>query len=295
MFVSEMISAAVGCAQNFREVLDTADDEADGEVGRTTVRLYANVALGATTHPCRVHQDFQCILHVREKDLAQLPPALLSRFSKYRLQVTEVAQRVMSCHVADPKATLHLYERCQDFLQHFKPQFLCGAGTDDGESLLASLFLSLLRPSEADGPMVLHHGLPKETFEYLENTSLLPVDCSDQDRHKVLLIRAVQVHLLQLCTPEHLLLRLAIFPDYALMARIYFQVTGAVCNVMRGTSSETQANTISVRVSGPRAHEPAALRRACQRSTGRKGEPEAHPVYAVKPRGLSSQVPTGLH
>ena len=53
-----------------------------------TQLLYSNVAIGAATHQCRVHKDFQCIVHMRKKDFLCAPAPFLSRFEKFNLSVT---------------------------------------------------------------------------------------------------------------------------------------------------------------------------------------------------------------
>ena len=51
----------------------------------TGPRYYANIAIGAHIKPCRVHKDFECIVVVKESDLANVPQPFLNRFEKYRL------------------------------------------------------------------------------------------------------------------------------------------------------------------------------------------------------------------
>ena len=66
--------------QNFREI-ETA-------VG---VSLYANIAVGGVSHRSPVDASFNCIVHVRESQLADTPAPFLNRFEKYRLDVRRPA------------------------------------------------------------------------------------------------------------------------------------------------------------------------------------------------------------
>ena len=49
--------------------------------------LYANIAVGGISRRCRVHPSFQCIVHVRNSELPNLPAPFLNRFKKYTLKV----------------------------------------------------------------------------------------------------------------------------------------------------------------------------------------------------------------
>jgi hemicentin len=46
-------------------------------------RYYANIAIGAHLKPCRVHQDFQCVIVIRKSEIKNTPAPFLNRFEKY--------------------------------------------------------------------------------------------------------------------------------------------------------------------------------------------------------------------
>lgn len=64
----------------------------------TGPRYYANIAIGAHIKPCRVHQDFECLVVVKESDLdnMNIPQPFLNRFEKYRLSHEIVLEATLS-------------------------------------------------------------------------------------------------------------------------------------------------------------------------------------------------------
>ena len=65
----------------------------------TGPRYYANIAIGAHIKPCRVHKSFECLVVVKESDLAAqvIPQPFLNRFEKYHLSHEIVLQATLSC------------------------------------------------------------------------------------------------------------------------------------------------------------------------------------------------------
>ena len=47
--------------------------------------VYATIAIGELTYPCRVDPNFKCVVLIQERELASTPSPFLSRFSKFRL------------------------------------------------------------------------------------------------------------------------------------------------------------------------------------------------------------------
>jgi len=54
------------------------------------VCLYANIAVGGMSRRSRVLSNFECVVHVRESNLADTPSPFLNRFEKYRLTLADV-------------------------------------------------------------------------------------------------------------------------------------------------------------------------------------------------------------
>ena len=65
--------------QHFRKIkVGTQEEE-------KKTHFFANVAIGSHSKPCRVNHNFQCLVVIKESELALTPAPFLNRFEKYRL------------------------------------------------------------------------------------------------------------------------------------------------------------------------------------------------------------------
>jgi len=72
--------------QHFRRI----DDPEDGP------RYFANIAIGAHSKPSRVHQNFQCIVVVKESEIPFTPAPFLNRFEKYSISHRNLLELVLN-------------------------------------------------------------------------------------------------------------------------------------------------------------------------------------------------------
>ena len=90
--------------QHFRKI------PVKGEGGKRT-HFYANVAIGSHSKPCRVHPKFQCIVVIKESDLATTPAPFLNRFEKYRLSPKMMLEAALDNLPRGLRAVVHRAER----------------------------------------------------------------------------------------------------------------------------------------------------------------------------------------
>ena len=60
-------------------------------------RYYANIAIGAHLKPCRVHEDFQCVIVVQQSEVAGTPAPFLNRFEKYCISHEMLLETALAC------------------------------------------------------------------------------------------------------------------------------------------------------------------------------------------------------
>eukprot|EP01043_Picozoa_sp_COSAG02_P017655 COSAG02_NODE_804_length_16991_cov_2.687840_5_plen_2135_part_01 len=164
--------------------------------------LYSNVAVGAASHMCRVDKNFQCVVHMREKELSSKPAPFLSRFEKYRLSISDFmqAQRAeISGIVADRSAALwdYVYARAQSFVEHIERKHFLGFG----DSTLASLFMSHVR-READGQLSFCPFSRWTEGCRADIKSAVQASQSEDETQAFIYIQALCARLLQLVPPE---------------------------------------------------------------------------------------------
>eukprot|EP00698_Gefionella_okellyi_P000162 TRINITY_DN10146_c0_g1_i2.p1 TRINITY_DN10146_c0_g1~~TRINITY_DN10146_c0_g1_i2.p1 ORF type:complete len:5535 (-),score=1671.40 TRINITY_DN10146_c0_g1_i2:10-15267(-) len=169
--------------QNFRVMTDSNGDK----------QLFSNVAIGPVTYGCRVHPQFQCIVHMPLRELAEAEAPLLSRFEKYLLSLDDVYSQQLSLFPKDDQAVIQqTYQRCQSFVETVKPERLYGYSL---QNTLPSLFLSHMQIPASGGAPVFARYQDQATRDLIENS---------QPTQLQAMIRAVTSHLLQLCPPEAL-------------------------------------------------------------------------------------------
>ncbi len=104
---------------------------------------YANVALGSYSHPCPVHPNFQCIVHLRASLVDSTPMPFLNRFEKFSISVCDIFNEALkTCRVAEQSHMRLVYSRCISFVEHMGlNNFLGCLGP---EQTVCSLLLSSL-------------------------------------------------------------------------------------------------------------------------------------------------------
>ena len=60
-------------------------------------QFYANVAIGSYVKPCQVHPNFQCVVIIKESDVAHTPAPFLNRFEKYSLSHSLLLTDLLEC------------------------------------------------------------------------------------------------------------------------------------------------------------------------------------------------------
>ena len=72
--------------QNYKEINDV----------KTGVRYYANIAIGSHTKPCRIHPDFQCIVHMHKSEISSTPAPFLNRFEKFLITQEDIKKATIN-------------------------------------------------------------------------------------------------------------------------------------------------------------------------------------------------------
>ncbi|KAI6653727.1 hypothetical protein LOD99_3231 [Oopsacas minuta] len=125
--------------QNYKEINDV----------KTGVRYYANIAIGSHTKPCRIHPDFQCIVHMHKSEIATAPAPFLNRFEKFLITQEDIKKATLD---AIPKSMNKLVncaiEKIQQFLSNLAPKNFYSKIQDTVNSLL----IELLPPPPRDNP-----------------------------------------------------------------------------------------------------------------------------------------------
>ena len=78
--------------QHFRKI------KVGTQKGEKQTHFFANVAIGSHSKPCRVNHEFQCIVIIKDSELAVTPAPFLNRFEKYKLSTSCFIEASL-CHL----------------------------------------------------------------------------------------------------------------------------------------------------------------------------------------------------
>ncbi|CAF0904066.1 unnamed protein product [Adineta ricciae] len=110
-------------------------------------KIFSKVAIGPKTIDVAVHEDFQCIIHIKRSELKDIPAPFLSRFQKYSLSVSDFYRIRLEKLPREEQLLLRSIEdKVQSFVQHFGRQYFYGMN----DSTLHSCLLSLIQTNEND-------------------------------------------------------------------------------------------------------------------------------------------------
>ena len=167
-------------------------------------KIFSKVAIGPKTIDVVVHEDFQCIVHIKRSELKDIPAPFLSRFQKYSLSVNDF-YRIHAQKLPPNEQIIlrNIEEKAQSFIQHFGRQYFYGLN----ESTLYSCLLSLIKINDHD-----EHSLLNVHQFYTQFTQKLKsfIEQNPADTQQCLL-RLVLSKLIQLVSPESIILKLPTF------------------------------------------------------------------------------------
>jgi hypothetical protein len=164
-----------------------------------TFTYFANVAIGSYSRPCKVHPNFQCIVHLPASELEHTPLPFLNRFEKYLINVDDILEHKMSEQKHSPGSRMILRkvrEKCTQFADFVG----CDSfyGNDPSNASVSSALLAAL-----DAQQFIEWDESKGEVGY------------SKAEHWRSLIQIVISRLLQVAIPERVFLkRTALQPNY---------------------------------------------------------------------------------
>jgi hypothetical protein len=171
-----------------------------------TRKIFSKVAIGPKTVDVVVHEDFQCIVHVKRSEFERIPPPFLSRFQKYSLSTIDF-YRIQCKYLSEKEQTImkNVEEKAQTFIQHFERQYFYGLNEDT----LYSCLLSLIKIDENQQRYLVNI---QQHYTQLTIKSRPFIEQNPTDIQQCLL-RSVLSKLIQLVSPESIILKLPTFEN----------------------------------------------------------------------------------
>ncbi|CAF4215359.1 unnamed protein product, partial [Rotaria sp. Silwood2] len=171
-----------------------------------TRKIFSKVAIGSKTVDVVVHEEFQCIVHIPRNEFKDLPSPFPSRFQKYSWSISDF-YRIQFEHLTANEQTIikNVEKKAQTFIEHFGSQYFYGLN----ENTLYSCLLSLITTNGNEHYSLLNvHQL--YTQMTIKSKSFIEQNSSNIQQ---CLLRSLLSKLMQLVSPESVILKLSTFED----------------------------------------------------------------------------------
>ncbi|CAF2108222.1 unnamed protein product [Rotaria magnacalcarata] len=181
-------------------------------------KIFSKVAIGPKTIDVAVHEDFQCIVHVKRSEFKDIPAPFLSRFQKYSLSVNDFYRiRLHKLPGNEQVIVRNVEEKVLSFIEHFGRQYFYGIN----KSTLYSCLLSLIKVNENE-----EHSLLNVNQHYTQLTFKLKSFIEQNPTNiQQCLVRLILSRLIQLVSPESIIVKLSAFEEKVeqWLCNLYFQ------------------------------------------------------------------------
>jgi len=183
-----------------------------------TRKIFSKVAIGPKTMDVVVHEDFQCIVHIKRNEFNDIPAPFLSRFQKYSLSVTDFYNIELQQLPDNERSMMKDIEvKGQSFIDHFGKQYFYGLN----DSTLYSCLLTLIKKDENQQYYLsnIHRNYTQLT---IKSKSFIEQDSTDI---RQCLLYSIISKLIQLVSPESMIYKLRTFDEKftPLLCNNYFQ------------------------------------------------------------------------
>ncbi|CAF1578446.1 unnamed protein product [Rotaria magnacalcarata] len=183
-----------------------------------TRKIFSKVSIGAKTVDVIVHEDFQCIVHIKRNELATISAPFLSRFQKYSLSISDFYRiRLQKLPKAEQEVLKNVEKETQSFIEHFGRQYFYGLN----DNTLYSCLLSLIE-TKRNGDYSLFNISHHYTQLTIRSKSFISPNLSNIQQS---LFRIVISRLIQIASPESIILKLRTFENTFAqgLSNVYFQ------------------------------------------------------------------------
>ena len=169
-------------------------------------KIFSKVAIGPKTIDVVVHEEFQCIVHVKRSEFKDIPAPFLSRFQKYSLSVADFYSiQLRELPIDEQQMMKEVERKAQSFIEHFGKEYLYGLN----DNTLYSCLLSLIKRNAHDEYYL---SSMHENYTQLTIKSKPFIEQNPTDKQQCLLF-GLLAKLWQLASPESIIYKLPTFDE----------------------------------------------------------------------------------
>lgn len=163
-------------------------------------KIFSKVAIGPKTIDVVVHEDFQCIVHVKRSEFDEIPAPFLSRFQKYSVSTSDFySTQLMKISNNHQRLLKTVQDKARKFIEHFGKEYFYGFN----DETLSSCLLSLIKEIDENDCSLINLD---ENYNQLMINSKQFVDYRPDDEECRYLSFVIS-KLLQITSPEALIFR----------------------------------------------------------------------------------------
>jgi hypothetical protein len=171
-----------------------------------TRKIFSKVAIGPKTIDVVVHEDFQCIVHIKRSEFKDIPAPFLSRFQKYALSVTDFYSIYLKQLPKNEQSLMKsVEEKLLSFIQHFGQQYFYGLNA----STIYSCLFTLIQKDE-NGQYYLSNVHRNYSQLTIKSQSFIEHNSADIGQ---CILHSLVTKLLQLVSPEAMIYKLRTFEE----------------------------------------------------------------------------------
>ncbi|CAM4874703.1 unnamed protein product [Rotaria socialis] len=182
-------------------------------------KIFSKVAIGPKTIDVVVHEEFQCIVHIKRSEFKDIPAPFLSRFQKYSFSIADLYSiQLKELPDDDQKDMNDIQIKARSFVNHFGREYFYGY--NDGT--LYSCLLSFIKRNDQGTSYLsnIHENYNQLTLKSKEFIEL------DLTNKRQCYLYFVLSKLLQLASPESIIFKLPTFDssiDRSLCQNYFYQ------------------------------------------------------------------------
>ncbi|CAF3895204.1 unnamed protein product, partial [Rotaria sp. Silwood1] len=180
-------------------------------------KIFSKVAIGPKTIDVIVHENFQCIVHIKRSEFKDIPAPFLSCFQKYSLSIADFYSiQLQEISIEEQNLMKNIEIKVRSFINHFGKEFIYGF---NDETLYSCLLLFIKRNNQNEYYLSNIH----ENYTQLTIQSKLFIEQNLDNKQQSILFFILS-KFLQLISPESIIFKLPTFDENTarLLCQNYF-------------------------------------------------------------------------
>ena len=180
-------------------------------------KIFSKVAIGSRTIDVVVHEDFQCIVHVKRSEFKDIPAPFLSRFQKYSFSISDFYSiQLRELPIDDQNLMKNVERKARSFIDHFGKEYFYGF---NDETLYSCLLSFIIRNANGEYYLLNNH----ENYNQLTILSKSFIEQDINNKEQCFLLSTIS-KMLQLTSPESMIVKLPTFEESTsrLLCQNYF-------------------------------------------------------------------------